>query len=210
MQGLITSKLRNYTPVTELDRIIAFMISEPGTVELSDRETIRYKRIEFAYEHLQEYTDLELKNMLMNQFEVSKSTAYQDINDSYEIHGKTGKLRRDVELYFLLQDCKKTLRDAFASKNVGLMIKAIEAKAKVLALVPKEDQNDWEKYAPSNFYLVINQGTGGDVLKLDLTNAHKLPYTEFEELQSRLLESHLNETVEFLDKEDENEKSKDN
>lgn len=187
--------------VTELDKIIQYMISEPGALELTDREKEIFRRIEYAYDHLHEYSDLELKNMLIKKYQVSKSTAYNDINTAYLVHGKTGKLRRDVEMYFLTQRGRIAIRNAFESGNVNQQIKAIEAHAKILALYEKEDAVDWSKIQPSNYYLVINQnmGTEEKTLKIDLNKVHEFSAEDFALLQQRLIDNYSDETVKLLE-----------
>jgi hypothetical protein len=138
--------------------------------------------------------------MLTKKFDISQSTAYNDIDRAYFIHGKTGKLRRDVELYFLSQFAKRNVRDAFASRNISKQTKALEVMAKVLALFKEEEAIDWEKIQPNNYYLVINQSFGAQLktLKIDLNKVNELPEEEKSMLLDQLNDSFDQETIKML------------
>jgi hypothetical protein len=139
--------------------------------------------------------------MLVNRYGVSRSTAYTDINQTYDLYLKTGKLRRDVELYFLSQSAKVMERNAFESKNISLQIKAVEARTRVLSLIKEDDPIDWSKIQPSNFYFVMNQVVNNKtaILKIDADRVHELPKDELAIIKNNIEENFSEKTLKILE-----------
>ena len=202
----LTKKTIQRQPITERDKIINFMTAPPGTIILTETEFEIYQRVEYAYENLHEFTDKEVKEMLMKRFGISKSSAYTAIGFAYDIHQKTGQFKKDVELHFTLQDCRKAIKRAYDADDTELLIKAIAAKSKILKLLPDQDKYDWKKILPSNYYLMINvNNANGEStsLKLDMKKFVTMTEDERDVLQQQFAEQAREKQRQILLEDDE-------
>jgi len=186
---------------TTLDRIVKHLCDMTGTILLTKEELEMEEKIQYAYDHLrQRYQDKDVAAFLIKKFQCSRSSAYNYIYAARFVHGNIQKPNRDYELNELLQMSLIPIRIAIENRDGKELIKAIEARTKIIALINQDNSVDWNKILPNNYFLIINnKEEGKDSLRIDLNNVEKLSSEQVIVIQKQIDDHFDNELVEILE-----------
>jgi len=182
---------------TELDKIVSYFSGEAS--ELPASLEPRLKRINHVYSLITDHRDdTYIVNSLMRVFGIRKSQAYQDIKETKYVHGSFLTVDKGFELYQQLQECLRAVKWAVEQKDLVMLIKAIEARTKVLSLIPDKEDVPWDKINPSNYFMLV-QLPDGSSSKLNLKTIQQLPKEETERLMYEISQSAMDATFEELE-----------
>lgn len=190
--------LREPNPVTDEDRIIKYICSKQGEVVLSEEQQKMLERYSFIDDQIRDNKlDKEIVEELKKKYGIEKTQAYIDIRATRYVFNSQRMIDKNTELYQLNQASIQVLRLAIESKDVGKMIRAIEARAKVLELIPDEEKGGGNMQ--NNFFVIMNQGKQQGAFKLDLNTVDKLQPEQIAELQEVLETNAIDATFEILE-----------
>lgn len=186
---------------TDADRLFAHFSDVSGSSSLDPRLEEMAKRVEMAFDQLRShYQDADIVRMIMTQFKVSRSTAYNDIATAKQVFGKLSPTNLEFETMYLLSVAKKNIKWAVDGKSVKELTRAIEAYTKVLSMIREEDKIPWDKLQPNNYYMLIN--APGGAVRLDLTNAHRMPASEITSIMQQLGDHFDEQTIKMIEEND--------
>lgn len=181
---------------TDDDDIISYYTGELDVLPAEiDR---RRKRIEYILNNLLEHRpEPMIVELVKKVFGVKKSQVYMDIQSAKYIHGSFYNINKGFEVYKQLQAAESAIRSAQEKNDAAAIVRAIEAKTKILALVPdKKDDIDFEKMGIRNYYMVINMP--GQTLELSDKNLIKMPQENRQKLLEQILPNDIDATYEIL------------
>lgn len=186
---------------TDADRLFAHFSDVSGSSKLDPRLEQMARRVEFAFEQLRaHYQDADIARFIMSQFGVSRSTAYSDITNAKHVFGKLSPANMEFEAMYLLSVAKKNIKWAIDGKSVKELTRAIEAYTKVLTMIREEEKIPWDKLQPNNYYMLIN--APGGAVRLDLTNAHRMPASEITSIMQQLGDHFDEQTIKMIEEND--------
>lgn len=189
--------IRERRPNTELDNILGYMSGQ--SKEISSDSERRIERFSFIYSLLMEYKpDKFIVEEVMKRFAIKKSQAYKDISDTRYVYGSYMTIDKGFEIYQQLQECARAMRWAIEDKDTKSLVKAIEAKTKILALIPDDKEIPWDKIAPSNYFMILKMADGS-AKQLDFRSLLSLEPEKTIQLMEELESQSVDTTFEILE-----------
>ena len=158
---------------TALEHIQAWL-REPGTMELSEKETEIYDRLDYCYDQLKIDRPVVVARKLMQKYGYTDRTAYADIQRCQKLFNPIN--RRDLEWIrnFIVDDAIlqiQVAREKFDQKAWQ------RARADLLKMyeIDKRDKAviDPDMLGRNNYFITINFGS--EAKKIDMNELHKLP-----------------------------------
>lgn len=191
--------LKEPKPDTTVDRIVASMSGKP--VQLTPEEDQKKERYNYIYNLIMENRqDKEIVQQLQSVFNIKRSQAYKDIHDCRYVHGSFLTIDKGFEIYQQLQRSLIAIQYAIDEKNGYLLVKAIDARTRILELVPEKKDMPWDKLMPSNFFMLFNLGEG-KAFSLDLAKLHGMKKEDGEKLIAEITAKAIDAEFEELDSE---------
>lgn len=188
--------LKEPKKVTEDDDLISYYSGEIDSLA-PDTEKKR-KRIDYILTQLLEHRpEPMIVELVKKQFGVKKSQAYLDIQSAKYIHGSFFNIDKGFEIYKQLQAAEAALRIAQENNDAAAIIKAIEAKTKILALIPEKKVDiDFEKMGVRNYYMLINMGN--QAVQISDKHLIKMKQEERQNLLEQISPADIDATYEIL------------
>lgn len=105
-------------PLTERDKIIAYLQDDSGGQILSKKEQELLERYDYADNLIRSYkSDKKIVAMLVSKFKYSKITAYRDIKNAKYVHGSVCKVEKEYWRDLLIKSIIETMAMAKAKKD---------------------------------------------------------------------------------------------
>lgn len=113
------------TGLTHFEKILAYYLNDNG-IELSEKEEELKNRWDTAFSLLLEWRSREQAvNALMQKFDISKVTAYSDVQNALNLFGDITKSSREGWRFLLFEYNQKTLQLALKDKNLEMVDKCL-------------------------------------------------------------------------------------
>jgi hypothetical protein len=181
---------------TDEDEILRYYT---GEVESLPTELDKRRRIyEYILNHLLDHRPEQfIVKLLDKMYGIKQRTAYNYIQSTKYIHGSFYIVDKGFELYKQLQTAERALRKAEDANDVDKILKALDAKTKIIALIPdKKDDIDYEKMGNRNYYIVLN--TGGKQVILDNKSLVRMDPAQRQNLLDQVSAAEIDATYEIL------------
>jgi hypothetical protein len=192
-----SGKLKEPDPKTELDKMVEHM-SGRGE-ELTPKASVRMIRLNYIHSQIMmNRSDKDIVNTLIYLYKIQKTQAYKDLHDCRYVHGSFLTVDKGYEIYQLLQNSTQSIRMAIENNDLSQLVKAISARTKVLDLIPEKADIPWEKFAPSNYFMLLQFGEGHSV-SFDLSKFDQMNPEEAEKLISEIKGKAIDATFEELE-----------
>lgn len=177
-----------------LDRIIEWMADTTGMIVLTNDDKAIHDRFEYAYDHLrQQYPSADVVAFLMKKFNISRRTAYNDIDNAKYVHGEIGKPNLSYEIKNLLEVSTKNIQQAILDGNPKVLALAIEARVKVLKLIQEDTTFPWHLLERNQY--VLNIYSAGKNYSFDLDKVDQISPTELKQVMESL-DEHYDAVIE--------------
>jgi len=177
---------------TRFDRIKKHL-KNPDRYPLHQKDKEKLDRWDFIVDCIRNYdTESEVRDKLMHQHGVARSTAYRDIMEAKHFYGSTTKEEKNFWRQALVEMQTQVIRKAVAQENWQEANRGIKNMAMMLNL-DKEDVElpNWEELTNNNYVLVVN--TQNNEYTINLTDAENVP----EEKKKTILNAMPSETSEI-------------
>lgn len=89
--------MKSIERITDVDSIISFLGDSSGKMYLTDRQQNMLERIDFAYDLLRKdfRTERYVQNLLVTKFQITKATAFSDIQNVKQVYGTLTKTSKN-------------------------------------------------------------------------------------------------------------------
>jgi len=182
------------------DKLIAHLSNGHANVALEDRDARLLERIDYA-DNLKRagFQEVDIVKRLIIKFNIKKTVAYEAIAAAIYTHGSMAIIDKRYEIYQLKESADRALKLAFAENKVPNILKAIEAKAKVLALLPDETENPFKNLQQNNYYMILPGAKDAPSIKMDLNKMSIIKPEELQQLLDQVNERVIDSNAEVLE-----------
>jgi hypothetical protein len=170
-------------------------------VALTPKLEEKIERYNYIYNLIMENRqDQDIVKQLQSNFDVKKSQAYKDLHDCRYVHGSFLTIDKGFEVYQQLQRSLLAIKYAIDEKNGYLLVKAIDARTRILELIPDKKDVPWDKVLPSNYFMLFNMGDG-QVISLDFSKLQAMKKEDGQKLISEITNKAIDAEFDVLDAE---------
>jgi hypothetical protein len=140
---------------TKFERILASYLDE-GSVELTAPEIEIRDRAETAFSLLLNWRSREQAvKVLESQYDISKATAYRDINRALSLYGDITKSRKEGWRYIIFEYNQKLFQMSVKEKALDQMGKCLDRMIKLAQLDQEESTFNPEKFIAQTYELTV-------------------------------------------------------
>lgn len=163
------------------------LLSTSGKVVLSEKQEEIYLRIKTAWAMLLKGEDrANIRNALVNNYDISEPQAWRDIRDATRIFGEVEKADKEGMRHIILMKAEQTYLLAEKNKDVKGMNEAIKNMVKITGLEREDpDLPDFAKLEQHNYIIMLppeQQAALKTMLtqpgSVDLNTADEIEYEE--------------------------------
>lgn len=177
-------------PETVFDAILA-NYKNPDSIVLTPEQKAIKKRWSFVLQcRLELYSRFEIVNMLVEEFGVTKPTAYSDVRNADILYGDVMKADKEGTKAILFEYAHQLYRKSIQKNDLKASSKALELMAK-FGGVDAEDKADFdpEKFKnvpieislPPELLKILQDSIKGGVVDLNKLNVVDITYTDVNE-----------------------------
>jgi hypothetical protein len=166
-----------------LERFIEYHLDTTGEMLLNDQEQLLYERLERCFElKCDRYNDRQICSLLMNQFDVGKTTALNIIKQTEFVFSKRPEYKAEFLKSLLLTWYEEAIIMAFKSKNLDALSRLM---GDLWKNIDKQDTGiSPDMLGNNNYYMVLNGN-----YKLDVKDIQKMGIEEKKQLLNQYSEN---------------------
>lgn len=179
-----------HLPLTERDKIVAYLQDDTGGQMLSKKEQELLERYDYADNLIRAYrSDKNIVAMMVKKFKYSKITAYRDIKNAKYVHGSVCKVEKEYWRDVLIKSIIETMAMAKSKKDFKALAMCHANLYKAVGL--DKDENNAINFEHLEQH-IINITYSPNLLGVE-------PIENLEEAINELKKKRLNKTMNSID-----------